>query len=80
MIQYSSNKSKEDYMAFKFPIETMPPLVKDFASYKLTIQGCSQKTVDEYLSDLRLFFKYVYAKRYGIDPCSELFQKISLEL
>ena len=65
-------------MAFKFPIETMPPLVKDFASYKLTIQGCSQKTVDEYLSDLRLFFKYVYAKRYGIDPCSELFQKISL--
>ena len=36
-------------MAFKFPIETMPPLVKDFASYKLTIQGCSQKTVDEYL-------------------------------
>ncbi len=63
-------------MAFKFPIETMPPLVKDFASYKLTIQGCSQKTVDEYLSDLRLFLKYVYAKRYGIETSSELFEKI----
>ncbi|MBO5440865.1 MAG: hypothetical protein J6A53_09450, partial [Clostridia bacterium] len=65
-------------MAFKFPIDTMPPLVKDFAAYKLTIQGCSQKTVDEYLSDLRLFFRYVYAKRNNIDVCSDLFEKISI--
>ena len=63
-------------MAFKFPIETMPPLVRDFATHKLTIQGCSQKTVDEYLSDLRLFFKFVYAKRYGIETGSDLFDKI----
>ena len=65
-------------MAFKFPIETMPPLAKDFASYKLTIQGCSQKTVDEYLSDLRLFFKYVYATRNNIDVTSDLFETISV--
>lgn len=62
----------------KFPIETMPSLAKDFASYKLTIQGCSQKTVDEYLSDLRLFFKYVYAKRSSIDVSSDLFEKIDI--
>ena len=61
-----------------FPIETMPPLVRDFASYKLTIQGCSQKTVDEYLSDLRLFFKYVYAKRYSIAVPSEMFEKLDI--
>lgn len=65
-------------MPHAFPIEEMPPLVRDFASYKLTIQGCSQKTVDEYLSDLRLFFKYIYAKRYGVAIPSELFDKIDI--
>lgn len=65
-------------MAFRFPIETMPSLTKDFAAYKLTIQGCSQKTVDEYLSDLRLFLKYVYGKRNGISPCSDEFDKINI--
>lgn len=65
-------------MAHKFPIETMPQLVKDFAAYKLTIQGCSQKTVDEYLSDLRLFFRYVYAKRNQIEVSSDFFESITI--
>ena len=65
-------------MAHKFPIEKMPPLVRDFASYKLTIQGCSQKTVDEYLSDLRLFFKFVYAKRHGVKVPSEFFESLDI--
>ncbi len=56
----------------------MPSLVRDFASYKLTIQVCSQKTVDEYLSDLRLFFKYIYAQRNGIDPLSDAFDEIDI--
>ena len=61
-----------------FPLETMPKLVRDFASYKLTIQVCSQKTVDEYLSDLRLFIKYVYAKRHGVKIPSELLEKLDI--
>lgn len=61
-----------------FPVESMPRIVRDFASYKLTIQGCSQKTVNEYLSDLRLFFKYIYAKRYGVDLYSDFFDKIDI--
>lgn len=61
-----------------FPLESMPPLVKDFAAYKLTIQACSSKTVDEYLSDLRLFFRYIYAKRNSIGIFSEYFDKIEL--
>lgn len=61
-----------------FPLESMPQLVKDFAAYKLTIQACSSKTVDEYLSDLRLFFRYIYAKRNGIGVFSEYFEKIEL--
>ncbi len=59
-------------------IEAMPLLVRDFASYKLTIQGCSKKTVDEYVSDLRLFFKYIYAKRYGIDLYGDYFEKLDI--
>lgn len=65
-------------MPHKFPIETMPRLVREFASYKLTIQMCSQKTVDEYLSDLRLFLKYVYAERNSIPVPSERFDRIDI--
>ena len=61
-----------------FPLETMPQLVRDFAAYKLTIQACSSKTVDEYLSDLRLFFRYVYATRNSIAIGSDFFDKIQL--
>ena len=67
-------------MSKPFPIESMPNLVRDFAAYKLTIQGCSQKTVDEYLSDLRLFLKFVYAKRYRVKIPSDFFDKIDLSL
>ena len=67
-------------MAHSFPLNTMPQLIRDFAAYKLTIQACSSKTVDEYLSDLRLFFRYIYAKRNDIGVVSEEFDKIDLTL
>lgn len=63
-----------------FPLDSMPQLVKDFAAYKLTIQACSSKTVDEYLSDLRLFFRFVYAKRNSIALYSEYFNKIEVSI
>ena len=59
-------------------MDTMPSLVRDFASYKLTIQGCSQKTVDEYVSDLRLFVKYIHAKRSKIRVPSEAFDTLDI--
>ncbi len=59
-------------------LERMPQLLRDFASYKLTIQGCSKKTVSEYLSDLRLFFKYIYAKRYGFDVRGDIFEELDI--
>ncbi|MBO5212757.1 MAG: tyrosine recombinase XerC [Clostridia bacterium] len=61
-----------------FDVEQMPLIVRDFASYKLTIQACSKKTVDEYLSDLKLFLKYMYAKRYGVDVHSDFFEKLDI--
>lgn len=54
-------------------------LLRDFASYKLAIKGCSPRTVDEYMLDLRTFFRFIIADRKSIDPASEEFQKISLK-
>ncbi len=57
-------------------LDILPPLVREFASYKSAIQGCSPKTVTEYLIDLRTFFRYLIAKENGIDPESEAFTEI----
>ena len=48
-----------------------PPILREFASYKLNIQGCSVKTVDEYLIDLRTFFRYLILIRNGKKPTAE---------
>lgn len=52
--------------------------VQQFAIYKRTIQGCSEKTVNEYMLDLRTFFRYLLAKEQGIELESEDFQKIDV--
>lgn len=53
-------------------------LIQEYASYKSSIQGCSKKTVEEYLLDLRTFFRYLLARERGIDMDSEDFQKIDV--
>lgn len=45
----------------------LPRLVRDFVSYKLTVQGRSKKTTDEYALDLRTFFRYLKVTRAGGD-------------
>ena len=65
-------------MLYSIDINEMPPLVRDFASYKSAIQNCSVKTVSEYLLDLRTFFRFLIADRQGISPESEEFSKIDI--
>ncbi|MBQ8409247.1 MAG: tyrosine-type recombinase/integrase [Clostridia bacterium] len=65
-------------MPYKVSIDEFPPVIREFASYKTAIQGCSQKTVDEYLLDLRTFFRYLIAKEHAIDPDSDEFCEISI--
>ena len=65
-------------MLYSIDISEMPPLVRDFASYKSAIQNCSVKTVSEYLLDLRTFFRFLIADRQGISPESEEFLKIDI--
>ncbi len=53
-------------------------LIQEYASYKLSIQGCSKKTVEEYLLDLRTFFRFLIARKRDIDPQSDAFTKINI--
>ncbi|MBQ7383581.1 MAG: tyrosine-type recombinase/integrase [Clostridia bacterium] len=65
-------------MSNNIPPKTLPPLVREFASYKSAIQNCSEKTVSEYLLDLRTFFRYLLARDQKISPASEEFEQIDI--
>ena len=55
-------------MNYNLNIEEFPQIVREFASYKTVIQGCSEKTVTEYLFDLRTFFRYLQTGRMQVAP------------
>ena len=38
-------------------------IVQEFAAYKTAIQGCSPRTVEEYLLDLRTFFRFLLCRQ-----------------
>ena len=43
-------------------LSEFPKLIQDFASYKSSVQSCSEKTVTEYLFDLRTFCRFMVSK------------------
>ena len=57
----------------------IPEVLKGFKSYKLTIQNRSLKTVEEYLLDLDLFFRYVIASRQGLPLEGDEFNAVSID-
>jgi len=63
---------------YAVPLREMPEAVREFAAYKSGIQNCSQKTVSEYLLDLRTFLRYIVATREGMDPAAEEFDRIDI--
>ena len=67
-------------MSYQLNMDEFPTILREFASYKTAIQGCSQKTSDEYLLDLRTFFRYLLAKDRGINPDSDEFCEIDISL
>ena len=48
-----------DFMRHEISVSEFSPVVREFAGYKSVIQGCSQRTVEQYLIDLRTFFRYL---------------------
>ncbi len=65
-------------MPYTIDLTEFSPTLREFASYKSAIQNCSQKTVSEYMTDLRTFFRYIIATRKGISLDSEDFLKTDL--
>ena len=56
--------------------KTFPAFLKDYASYVAMIKGNSEKTVCEYLLDIRTFFRYLKTK--DTDCTKEEFENISI--
>ncbi|MBO4264830.1 MAG: tyrosine-type recombinase/integrase [Clostridia bacterium] len=54
-------------------------VLDDFKSYKITIQNCSVKTAEEYLVDLRTFFRYIVASRAKMDLYSADISSLPLD-
>ena len=46
-------------MRHEISVSEFSPVVREFASFKTVIQGCSQRTAEQYLIDLRTFFRYL---------------------
>lgn len=66
-------------MTHIIPPHTLPTLVREFANYKTVIQNASDKTVAEYMLDLRTFFRFLKARDLRIDPAdTEAFDKIDI--
>ncbi len=59
-------------------MQQFPEALREFASYKRVIEGLSEKTVCEYLLDLRTFFRYTEAVRLGINIESDDFFNIDI--
>lgn len=65
-------------MDYSIDFKALPSLVREFASYKAVIQNASDKTVSEYMLDLRTFFRFMLARDQKINPLSEDFEKIDV--
>ena len=59
-------------------IDEFSPIIKKFASHKLTAQNCSRTTVEEYLLDLRTFFRFLIARKQKIDMDGDEFLEIDI--
>lgn len=58
--------------------ETFPFIIKDYARYQIGIKGNSEKTICEYLLDLRTFFRFMKVRNEGKDPYTVVIDDISI--
>ena len=57
--------------------EASPPILQAYLGYMETVKGRSDKTVNEYFTDLRTFFRYLKRSR-GLVPPSLVFEEIPI--
>ena len=65
-------------MGYAVSLKELPSLVREFASYKAVMQNASEKTISEYLLDLRTFFRFLRARELDVDVHSEDFIAIDI--
>ena len=58
--------------------ESYPQHLREFAHYKLTVEGRSERTVIEYLSDMRTFCRFLVAKREGLSLDAEALMEMDI--
>ena len=58
--------------------KTFPAVLRDYAKYTAAIKGNSEKTICEYLLDLRTFFRYIKMEHSGEIFTPEEFEEISI--
>lgn len=66
---------KSDNEEFK----TFPRFLRDYANYLTVIEGKSEKTVCEYLLDLRTFFRYMIMIEDDLDLSIDELEKVSIK-
>lgn len=59
-------------------MELLPPILHEYAAQKIAVDGLSEKTVCEYLMDLRTFFRFTEAKRLKLSLTDTDFTKIDI--
>lgn len=65
-------------MAYYIDRSLLPDLVNEYISELSIVKGRSNQTVNEYISDLRLFFRFLAAKRMGLQSPDELEKNFNL--
>lgn len=58
--------------------ELLPPLVDEYISELIVVKGRSKLTVNEYISDLRLFFRFLISREKGLSSPDELPEEFDL--
>ena len=80
-MKYNINRNFKagGYVMSSPDISEFPVPVREFAMYKRSIQGCSQKTVDEYLLDLRMFTRFLVFRERGEKFTDEKAEKLDIK-
>jgi site-specific recombinase XerD len=66
-------------LTFKSPeFKTFPPIIKEYAYYTESVKGNSEKTICEYMLDLRTFFRYLKVQNEIDDIPREDLEKIDI--
>ena len=59
--------------------KTFPAILREYAEYTVIVKGNSEKTICEYLLDLRTFFRFMITKWDDLDVSMDEFEKISIK-